>query len=84
MLNKKGIAHTINTCGSFISVFFAEHTVKNFADTANTNIAQFNQFFHHMLKQGVYLPPSAYETWFLSIALSDADIEKTLTAAAQF
>jgi glutamate-1-semialdehyde 2,1-aminomutase len=84
VLNKKGIAHTINTCGSFISVFFAEHTVKNFADTANTNIAQFNQFFHHMLKQGVYLPPSAYETWFLSIALSDADIEKTLTAAAQF
>jgi glutamate-1-semialdehyde 2,1-aminomutase len=84
VLNKKGIAHTINTCGSFISVFFAEHQVKNFADTAKTNIPQFNEFFHHMLNQGVYLPPSAYETWFLSDALSNGDIEKTLKAAAQF
>jgi glutamate-1-semialdehyde 2,1-aminomutase len=80
VLAKKGLPFTINAIGSMISVFFGEHTVKNFADAAATDIPQFNEFFHHMLKQGVYLPPSAYETWFLSAALSDADINQTIEA----
>jgi len=84
VLTKKGIAHTINAAGSFISVFFAEHQVQNFNDTSRTDIPLFNKFFHHMLKNGVYLPPSAYETWFLSTALSDSDIDKTLETASQF
>lgn len=84
ILNKKGIAHTIPNLGSMISVFFGSHEVHNFADAAATNTSQFNSFFHHMLQHGVYLPPSAYETWFLSNALSDADIEKTLKAIATF
>lgn len=84
VLSHKNIPFTINTAGSFISVFFGEHQVKNFTDAANTDIARFNKFFHHMLHQGIYLPPSAYETWFLSIALSDEDIEKTMDAVVKF
>lgn len=84
VLSHKNITFTINTAGSFISVFFGEHQVKNFTDAANTDIARFNKFFHHMLHQGIYLPPSAYETWFLSIALSDEDIEKTMDAVVKF
>jgi len=83
VFTEKGIAHSINTCGSFISIFFGEHSIYNFKDVSKTDIPFFNRFFHHMLQKGVYLPPSAYETWFLSIALSDSDIEKTLHAASK-
>lgn len=84
VLQQKGIAHTINVLGSMISVFFWEHPVNNFSDAARTDIPLFNRFFHHMLREGVYLPPSAYESWFLTVALSDADIEHTLAAASRF
>jgi glutamate-1-semialdehyde 2,1-aminomutase len=84
ILTEKGIAHTINSIGSMISIFFGENEVQNFADAAATDIPLFNKFFHHMLKEGVYLPPSAYESWFLTIALSDADIDFTLQAAKKF
>lgn len=84
ILTEKGIAHTINSIGSMISIFFGENKVQNFADASATNIPLFNKFFHHMLKEGVYLPPSAYESWFLTIALSDVDIDFTLQAAKKF
>ncbi|MFN4082414.1 MAG: glutamate-1-semialdehyde 2,1-aminomutase [Bacteroidia bacterium] len=84
ILNKKGIAHTINSIGSMISIFFGEKPVYNFADAAATDIPLFNKFFHHMLSQGVYLPPSAYESWFLTVALTDDDINDTLKAASKF
>jgi glutamate-1-semialdehyde 2,1-aminomutase len=84
VLTKKGMPHTINQLGSMISVFFGSKPVKNFADAANTDIPMFNKFFHHMLNEGIYLPPSAYETWFLSDALSDADINQTLEAVSKF
>lgn len=84
ILNEKGIGHTINSIGSMMSIFFGEKQVQNFADAAETDILLFNKFFHHMLRHGVYLPPSAYESWFLSIALSDADMDYTLQAAKQF
>jgi glutamate-1-semialdehyde 2,1-aminomutase len=80
VLSRKGMPFTINAMGSMISVFFGAHEVKNFSDAGATNIPRFNEFFHHMLKHGVYLPPSAYETWFLSAALSDGDINQTIEA----
>ena len=46
--------------------------------------AVFRSFFHHMLKEGIYLPPSAFESWFLNNALSVADIDKTIEAIAKF
>jgi glutamate-1-semialdehyde 2,1-aminomutase len=84
ILTQKGIAHRINSIGSMMSIFFGEHAVNNFAEAAATNIPLFNKFFHHMLKEGVYLPPSAYESWFLTVALSNDDIDFTLTAATKF
>jgi glutamate-1-semialdehyde 2,1-aminomutase len=84
VFNKKGMPYTINQLGSMISVHFGEHKVKDFASAAACDIALFNKYFHHMLDNGIYLPPSAYETWFISAALSDADIEKTIEATASF
>ena len=64
-----------------ISLHFTNHDVTNFASAAGANIPMFNAFFHHMLDQGIYLPPSAYESWFLSNALSYEDLDATIAAA---
>ena len=84
VLNKKGIAHRINQLGSMMSVHFGTHPVNNFDDAKACDNALFNKFFHHMLEHGVYLPPSAFETWFICNALSDADIQKTIDAVEKF
>jgi glutamate-1-semialdehyde 2,1-aminomutase len=83
-LTTKGIAHTINQKGSMISVHFGAHAVTSFETAAKCDIPVFNKFFHHMLSSGIYLPPSAYESWFLNNALSSSDIEKTLEAVRKF
>ncbi len=82
--SSKGIPVVINQLGSMISVFFSEHPVKNFDDAATTDISLFNRFFHHMLNQGIYLPPAAFESWFVSAAISNAEIEKTIQAIKTF
>jgi len=84
VLTKKGMAHTINQLGSMISLHFSEHPVVDFTTASASDISKFNKYFHHMLDQGIYLPPSAYETWFVSDALTEADIEKTVEATAKF
>ncbi len=83
-LNGTGIPFQINRLGSMFSIHFSETPVCNFTDAAAANNALFNKMFHHMLENGVYLPPSAYESWFLSNALTDADIEHTVAVAAAF
>ena len=82
--SSKGIPVVVNQLGSMISVFFSEHPVRNFEDAAATDIPLFNRFFHHMLDQGIYLPPAAFESWFISAAISDAEIEKTIQAIKTF
>lgn len=82
--SSKGIPVVINHLGSMISVFFSEHPVHNFEDAASTDISLFNRFFHHMLDQGIYLPPAAFESWFVSAAISDAEIEQTIQAIKTF
>ena len=84
ILNEKGIAHKINRKGSMMSVFFDTEGVSNFDDAQKANHAQFNRFFHHMLNNGVYLPPSGYETYFISDAIQDEEINKTLEAVRKF
>jgi len=74
----------INQLGSMISVHFTNEPVTDFASSARSDQAVFRSFFHHMLKEGVYLPPSAFESWFLNNALSAADIDKTIEATAKF
>ena len=74
----------INRVGSMISVHFSEHPVTDFATAAAANNDTFRKFFHHCLEQGIYLPPSPFETWFVSDAISAADIGITLAAARSF
>ncbi len=83
VLEKTGIPFVINHMGSMISVHFSDHPITDFASAAAANNALFNKFFHAMLKKGIYLPPSAFETWFLSNALSYADIDLTIQATEQ-
>lgn len=84
VLKASGIAYVINQLGSMISVHFSDHPVQNFTDASLANNALFNRYFHYMLDAGIYLPPSAYETWFISHAVSTADLDKTINATADF
>jgi len=67
-----------------LSVHFDESPVVDFESAARANNDTFKRYFHHMLDRGVYLPPSAFESYFLNDALSEADIDKTLTALKDF
>jgi glutamate-1-semialdehyde 2,1-aminomutase len=79
--NSHGIELCENhVCGMF-SFFFGRDTVVNFDDVAGSNVEQFNQFFHSMLEQGIYLAPSAYEAGFLSAQHGAEELAKTLAAA---
>jgi len=80
----QGIRHRINQLGSMISVHFCENEVTDFESAAKGNNDTFKKFFHHMLERGIYLPPSAFETWFLSAALSDEDLQQIIGACAGF
>ncbi|MBN8784581.1 MAG: glutamate-1-semialdehyde-2,1-aminomutase [Sphingobacteriales bacterium SCN 48-20] len=84
VLQRSGIPYIINRTGSMISVHFSDKPVNNFADAAAANNERFNRYFHHMLNAGVYLPPSAYETWFISNALEQADLDHTIRATEDF
>ncbi len=84
ILNEKGIQHRINRKGSMMSVFFHISSVANFDEAANANHALFNNFFHHLLANGIYLPPSGYETWFISDAIKEAEVDRTLEVIRNF
>lgn len=79
-LNEHEITHTINRVGSMISVHFSETAVTDFKTAALANNKQFKDFFHGMLSEGIYIAPSAFETWFLTDALTYEDLDKTITA----
>jgi len=68
----------INRFGSMISVHFSDFPVVDFTSAAAANNQFFNKYFHAMLKRGIYLPPSAFESWFLNNALTYADLDETI------
>ncbi|MGN6248482.1 MAG: glutamate-1-semialdehyde 2,1-aminomutase [Ginsengibacter sp.] len=84
ILANKNIPHRINRVGSMMSIFFTNEEVLDFDSAAQTDVKIFNRFFHHLLDRGIYLPPSAFESWFISNALSSEDIQKTLDAVEEF
>lgn len=84
ILSEKGISHCINRQGSMMSVFFETDKISNFDDAQKANHSMFNQFFHSLLENGIYLPPSGYETWFISDAIKENEVEKTLEAIRKF
>jgi glutamate-1-semialdehyde 2,1-aminomutase len=82
-LKASGIPYQINQLGSMISVHFSQVPVVNFETAAASDIELFKRFFHELLKRGVYLPPSAYESWFLNNALTQIDLDNTIDAVRQ-
>ena len=82
VLTSRGVAHTINREQSMISVHFSHRPVTDFETAAGAaSNGMFNKFFHGMLDQGIYIAPSAYETWFLTDALTYKDLDQTINAA---
>ncbi|MDA3979103.1 glutamate-1-semialdehyde 2,1-aminomutase [Gallibacterium sp. AGMB14963] len=82
LAEKHHIPFVVNYVGGMFGIFFTEsETVESYADVMNCNIERFKTFFHHMLSQGVYLAPSAFEAGFMSLAHTDEDIQNTLKAA---
>jgi glutamate-1-semialdehyde 2,1-aminomutase len=80
-LREAGLDYQINRLGSMISVHFTNTPVRDFASAASGNNPIFNAYFHGMLDRGVYLPPSAFESYFLNDALSYSDLDETIAAA---
>jgi glutamate-1-semialdehyde 2,1-aminomutase len=83
VLQSWGGAYTINHFGSMISVHFSSNPVIDFASSFASDVEKFKKFFHGMLDRGIYLPPSAFESWFLNNALSRADLDLTIQAARE-
>ncbi|UUN28486.1 glutamate-1-semialdehyde 2,1-aminomutase [Streptomyces sp. FIT100] len=79
-LAKEGVAHRLQTASNMFSVFFTAREVRDYEDAKKQDAFRFNAFFHSMLSQGVYLPPSAFESWFVSTAHDDAAIERIAAA----
>ena len=79
-LTKEGVPHRVQTAGSLFSVFFAEDEVLDYAGARAQQAWRYPPFFHEMLARGVYLPPSAYEAWFVSAAHDDAVLDRVADA----
>ena len=78
-----GIAFTTTGVCAMFGMYFCEGPINSYADAMRSNSNQFNQFFHGMLKRGVYFGPSAYEAAFISSAHGDIEIQHTIEAARE-
>jgi len=79
-LDEAGVEHRLSTAGSLFSVFFCDHAVVDFATATKQNVLRYKAFFHEMLARGVYLPPSAYEAWFVGASHDAAAIGRVAEA----
>jgi glutamate-1-semialdehyde 2,1-aminomutase len=79
-LTKEGVPHRVQTAGSLFSVFFTEGQVRDYDGARAQEAWRYPPFFHAMLASGVYLPPSAYEAWFVSAAHDDAVLDRVADA----
>ncbi|WP_224273311.1 glutamate-1-semialdehyde 2,1-aminomutase [Nocardioides lacusdianchii] len=75
-----GVPHVVQAAGTMFSVFFRDAAVRDFAEASTQDTAAYAAFFHSMLDQGVYLPPSAYEAWFVSAAHDERAVSTVLDA----
>lgn len=79
-LSTAGVPHTIQWAGSMFSVFFRDAPVVSYGDAKAQSTEAFRAFFHSMLSQGVHLPPSAFEAWFVSASHDDEAVGTVLRA----
>jgi glutamate-1-semialdehyde 2,1-aminomutase len=83
VLDRHDVNHTINRIGSMISVHFCKEEVVDFQSAALGNNDSFKVFFHGMLKRGIYIAPSAFESWFITDALTYKDLNETIAAVEE-
>lgn len=83
VLEEDGRPFVINRVGSMISVFFCNGVVENFEDAQRADTPEFKKFFHKLLEKGIYIAPSSYETWFITNALTYADLDETIQAVRE-
>jgi len=79
-LTAAGVPHRLSTAGTMFSIFFTDAEVTDYAGARLQDVDAYRAFFHAMLAHGVYLPPSAFEAWFVSAAIDDAALEQLATA----
>jgi len=79
-LTEAGVPHRLSTAGNMFSIFFTEGEVADYDSAKTQDAAAFKAFFHAMLARGVYLPPSAFESWFVSTAIDDEALEQIAAA----
>ncbi|OBB37919.1 glutamate-1-semialdehyde 2,1-aminomutase [Mycobacterium sp. 852002-51961_SCH5331710] len=79
-LTEAGVAHTVSRAGNMLSVFFTDQPVTDFASARASETWRFPAFFHALLDAGIYPPPSAFETWFVSTALDDEAFDRIAAA----
>lgn len=79
-LTKEGVAHTVSAASNMFSVFFTDRPVRDYEDARKQEVFRYTAFFHSMLAQGVYLPPSAFESWFVSAAHDARAVERIAAA----
>ena len=79
-LTEAGVPHRLSSAGNMFSVFFTDADVVDYAGAQTQNTAAYAAFFQEMLARGVYLPPSAFEAWFVSFALDEAAMEHIAAA----
>ncbi|HVR70673.1 MAG TPA: glutamate-1-semialdehyde 2,1-aminomutase, partial [Vicinamibacteria bacterium] len=78
-----GATVTVNRVGSLLTAFFAGGPVTDWASAKRSDTARFGRFFHAMLDRGIYLPPAQFEALFVSLAHTEADIDRTVAAARE-
>ena len=83
VLKAWGQPYILNYFGSMLSIHFSSQPVVDFSTAAASDTERFKKFFHALLKRGVYLPPSAFESWFLNNALTKDDLDKTIWAVKE-
>jgi glutamate-1-semialdehyde 2,1-aminomutase len=84
VMTEKSIPHQVNQVGSMLSLHLCESPVVDFETAKAGDNAHFKALFHHMLDAGIYLPPSAYESWFLCSLIDDTAQDQTLSALRSF
>ena len=80
-LTGAGVAHRVNTAGNLFSIFFTDHAVVDYATARTQDTRAYAAFFHAMLDGGVYLPPSAFEAWFVGAAHDGSALDRIASVA---
>ncbi|MDY7084173.1 MAG: glutamate-1-semialdehyde 2,1-aminomutase [Actinomycetota bacterium] len=79
-LTTEGVPHRLSFAGNMFSIFFTESDVVDYESAKTQDAGAFKAFFHTMLARGVYLPPSAFESWFVSTAIDEEALEQIAAA----